>query len=181
MPMMKYQLSKLGIFLTAIAASWIPIIAVATPDPIHSNTDRQALASLNAALQQNPQDLDAYIQRGRLNAKLDRSLLAIADYTEVIRLAPNHAVAYNDRAMVKLNLKDYWGAYLDYSQVVRILPEQAVTYNNRAAARHQLGDCKGAIADLRIAAELFRQQGDRYNYQRTLANLKYFQRSNKKR
>jgi tetratricopeptide (TPR) repeat protein len=179
MPMIKNQLSKVGIFV-AIAAIWMPIVAIAAPDPTASTTDSQALVSLDTALQQNPRDLDAYLQRGRLYAKLDRSVLAIADYTEVIRLAPNNAVAYNDRATVKLYSKDYWGAYLDYSQVVRILPEQAITYNNRAAARHQLGDCKGAIADLRIAAELFRLQGDNYNYQRTLTNLKYFQRSSKR-
>lgn len=179
MPMLKHHLSKLSIF-TAIVGVWMPQIAVATPDATQIAPDRQTIASLDATLQQNPQDLDAYIQRGRLYARLNKSLLAIADYTEAIRRDPNYALAYNDRAIVKLNLKDYWGAYSDYSQVVRILPDQAITYNNRAAARHQLGDCKGAIADLRIAAELFRQQGDQSNYERTLANLKYFQKSAKR-
>ncbi len=160
-----------------MAAIWLPLVAVAMPDPTQTTSDSQALVNLNNSLQQNPRDPDAYLQRGRLYAKLDRSLLAISDYTEVIRLDPNSAIAYNDRANVKLNLKDYWGAYLDYSQVVRILPEKAIVYNNRAAARHQLGDCKGAIADLRIAAELFRQQGDSSNYQLTMQNLKYFQRA----
>jgi tetratricopeptide (TPR) repeat protein len=179
MPMNKSPLSTLGI-CAAIATIWMPSVAVAEANPTQLAGDRQSIASLDTAIQQNPRDLDAYLQRGRLNAKLDRSLLAIADYTEIIRLDPNHAVAYNDRAMVKLNLKDYWGAYLDYSQVVRLLPDKAIVYNNRAAARHQLGDCKGAIADLRIAAELFRQQGDRSNYQLTMDNLKYFQRSLKR-
>ncbi len=173
--MNKYRLATLGIYATL--ATWLPLFAVAAPAASQIVSDRQSLAALDTAIQQNPRDLDAYLQRGRLNAKLDRSLLAIADYTEVIRLDPRNAAAYNDRAMVKLNLKDYWGAYLDYTQVVRIVPEKAIVYNNRAAARHQLGDCKGAIADLRIAAELFRQQGDSSNYQLTLDNLKYFQRS----
>ena len=84
-----------------------------------------------------------------------RNLLAIADYTEAIRLDPNRALAYNNRAVAKLNLRDYRGAYLDYTQVVRILPDKAITYNNRATARQGMGDCKGAIADLRIAAALF--------------------------
>jgi tetratricopeptide (TPR) repeat protein len=179
--MFKYHLSKLSIF-TTIVGVWIPIVAIAAPDltQITSAPDLQTIASLDATIQQNPQDLDAYLQRGRLYARLNKSLLAIADYTEAIRRNPNYALAYNDRAVVKLNLKDYWGAYLDYTQVVRILPDQAITYNNRAAARHQLGDCKGAIADLRIAAELFREQGDQFSYQRTLANLKYFQKSAKR-
>jgi tetratricopeptide (TPR) repeat protein len=177
--MMKYQFSKLSI-LTSIALLSMPLLALAAPNPIPSETDRKTIASLNATLQQNPRDVDAHIQRGLLHARLDQNLPAIADYTEVIRIDPNHALAYNNRAVAKLNLKDYWGAYLDYSQVVRIRPEQAITYNNRATARHQLGDCKGAIADLRIAAELFRLQGDTVNYQRTLGNLAHFQRSKKR-
>lgn len=176
MPMNKYYFSTIGI--CSIAASiLLPLSAIATPNPNPASTERQSLTTLDTTIQQNPRDLDAYLQRGRLNAKLDRTLLALADFTEIIRLDPNNAIAYNDRATLKLNLKDYWGAYRDYSQVVRILPEKAIVYNNRAAARHQLGDCKGAIADLRIAAELFRQQGDSANYQLTLANLKNFQRS----
>jgi tetratricopeptide (TPR) repeat protein len=174
--MSKYLFSKLSIF-TTIALMSMPLIAVAAPDSTQGATEPLTIASLDAALKQNPQDVDAYVQRGVLHARLQQNLPAIADYTEAIRLDPNHALAYNNRAITKLNLRDYYGAYLDYSQVVRIRPEQAITYNNRATARHQFGDCKGAIADLRIAAELFRLQGDQFNYQRTLTNLKYFQKA----
>jgi tetratricopeptide (TPR) repeat protein len=176
MPMNEYKLPTLGI-CAIVATTLLPLSAVATPDASLANAERQSLTSLDPAIHQNPQDLDAYLQRGRANAKLGRTVPALADFTEIVRLDSNHAIAYNERATLKLKLKDYWGAYQDYSQVVRILPEQAIVYNNRAAARHQLGDCKGAIADLRIAAELFRQQGDSSNYQLTLTNLKYFQRS----
>jgi Flp pilus assembly protein TadD len=154
----------------------IPRSAPTVPETQQQPTATPTIASLNETIAQNPKDPDAYLQRGILHAQLEQQLPAIADYTEVIRLDPNYALAYNNRAIAKLNLRDYWGAYLDYSQVVRILPEQAITYNNRAYARHQFGDCKGAIADLRIAAELFRLQGDSASYQRTLTNLKAFQR-----
>jgi tetratricopeptide (TPR) repeat protein len=176
MPMNKYYLSTIGI-CSIFANILLPLSTIAAPNSSPASAERQSLTSLDTTIQQNPRDLDAYLQRGRLNAKLGRTLLALADFTEIIRLDPDRAIAYNDRATLKLNLKDYWGAYLDYSQVVRILPEKAIVYNNRAAARHQLGDCKGAIADLRIAAALFRQQGDNSSYQLTLENLKYFQKS----
>jgi tetratricopeptide (TPR) repeat protein len=175
--MVKYCLPGLNI-LTVIVFAWMPIVAVSAPNPTQvAAEDLSSLDRLNAALQQHPQDIDTYIQRGLLHAKLDQNLAAIADYTAIIQLDPNHLLAYNNRAVAKLNLKDYWGAYLDYSQVVRIAPDRAITHNNRAIVRQRLGDCKGAIADLRIAAELFRQQGDQFNYQRTLANLKYFQKA----
>jgi tetratricopeptide (TPR) repeat protein len=174
--MIKYLLFKLSI-LTTMAMVSMPLIASAAPNADQTNPDRQTISSLSNTLQQNPQDLESYLQRGILYAGMDQNVLAIADYTAAIRIDRNHALAYNNRAVAKLNLKDYYGAYLDYTQVVRILPDKAITYNNRATARHQLGDCKGAIADLRIAAALFQLQGDTFNYQRTMANLKVFQKS----
>jgi tetratricopeptide (TPR) repeat protein len=179
--MTKYLLSKLAI-LSTIALAATPLLAIAAPEPTlaptaQSNTSQPTIASLDVTLQQNPKDVDAYLQRGILHARLQQNIPAIADYTEVIRLDPNHALAYNNRAAAKLNMKDYRGAVLDYNEVIRILPEQAITYNNRAYARHQAGDCKGAIADLRIAIELFRIYGDNFNYQRSIANLKQFQRA----
>ena len=175
--------------LSAISLVSIPVVVTAAPtDPTPIATEQSTtvpnqpatasptIASLDATLKQHPEDLDARLQRGILYARRSQNIPAIVDYTEVIRLNPNHALAYNNRAAAKVNMRDYWGAYLDYTQVVRILPDKAITYNNRAFARHRFGDCKGAIADLRIAAELFRLQGDPANYQRALANLKVFQR-----
>jgi tetratricopeptide (TPR) repeat protein len=180
--MVKYACPGLRILAT-IALIWMPSLSVSAETTIsqdgRSANDNPSVESLNTVLQQNPPDLEAYIERGLLHAKLNQHQAAIADYTEIIRLDPNHALAYNNRAVAKLNLQDYWGAYQDYTQVIRIRPNQAITHNNRAIVRQRLGDCKGAIADLRIAAELFRQQGDQYNYQRTLANLKFFQKSSR--
>jgi tetratricopeptide (TPR) repeat protein len=173
--MIKYLLSQLSI-LTTVAFVLMPLSSSAAPNAKQIEPDRQTIASLNTTLQQNPQDVDAYIQRGILHANSEQHLSAIADYTQAIRLDANHALGYNNRAVAKLNLKDYRGAYEDYTQVIRIRPNQAITHNNRATARQGMGDCKGAIADLRIAAELFRLQGDTFNYQRTLANLKVFQK-----
>ena len=153
-----------------------PILAVNPPatTPI-TRPDSQTLASLTATLQQNPQDIDAHIERGFLYLQLNQNLAAIDDYNAVIKIDPNHALAYNNRAIAKTHLRDNWGAYLDYTQAIKIRPNQPMTHNYRAVVRQRLGDCKGAIADLRIAAELFRQQGDNVNYQRTLASLKQFQ------
>ena len=174
--MIKYLLAKLSI-LAIVTVGSIPLSASAAPDPSLIESAQPTIASLNIALQQNPQDVDAYVERGILHAKLDRNLPAIADYTEAIRLDPNRVLAYNNRAIAKLNLRDYRGAYLDYNQVVRIVPNKAIAYNNRATARQGMGDCKGAIADLKMAAALFQLQGDSSSYQRTMANLRVFQKS----
>ena len=173
--MIKHLLAKLSI-LTTIAIGLSPSLALADTNPTQIEPAPPTIASLNIVLQQDPQDVAAYIERGILYANLNQNIPAIADYSEAIRLDANQALAYNNRAVAKLNLRDFRGAYLDYTQVVRILPDKAITYNNRATARQGFGDCKGAIADLKIAAALFQLQGDAVNYQRTLANLKVFQK-----
>ena len=171
-----YHLRR-AILWASIAISFGSDIAVAVPTttPVVIE-DTQRLNALNTALKNNPFDVQIYIQRGLLYDRLEDDLAAIYDYTEVIRLAPNNVIAYNNRAVARLHRRDYWGAYLDYTQLVKIQPNQPKIHTSRAIVRQQLGDCKGAIADLRIAAILFYQQGDRVNYQKTLVNLKHFQR-----
>jgi tetratricopeptide (TPR) repeat protein len=159
------------ILLTAIANS-----VNALPDRHQIANYSEEITSLSATIQQNPDRVDAYMERAAINYKLDRTLAAIADYTQAIRIDPQLAIAYNNRAIAKLKLRDYRGAYLDYSEVIRLEPEKAITYNNRAVLRHQLGDCRGAIVDLVTAAKLFKQQGNIPDYHRTLANLNHFQK-----
>jgi tetratricopeptide (TPR) repeat protein len=163
----------------AAAMLLVPLKAMANPSSTEVVAYRQEIASLDASLQQDPRDIDAYLKRGWLQAKLERYTPAIEDYSRAIALDPDLTVAYTNRASAKINLKNYWGAYEDYTQVIRLEPNKAITYNNRAIVRRQLGDCKGAIADLKISALLFRQQGDNEGYQQSMANLKVFSGSKK--
>jgi tetratricopeptide (TPR) repeat protein len=155
--------------------------ALAEPNSNSNSTVayQQEISELNTTIQAEPTNVDAYVQRGFLQAKLDRYLPAISDYTSAIERDPNHVLAYNNRAVAKISIKNYRGAFDDYTQVIRLEPTKAITYNNRAIVRHQLGDCKGAIADLRTAAGLFQQQGDTKSYDRAIANLKVFYGSKK--
>jgi tetratricopeptide (TPR) repeat protein len=163
-----------SIFLTlALFLAATPSIAQ-TAGSTDVATATQEIADLSATIQEEPTNVEAYVHRGYLQAKLARYLPAISDYSEAIARDPNHSLAYTNRASAKISIRNYRGAFDDYTQVIRIEPTKAIAYNNRAIVRQQLGDCKGAIADLRLAAGLFQRQGDVAAYNRVMANLQVF-------
>ena len=109
-------------------------------------------------------------QEGRLEA-------AIAEYDEVIRLAPELALAYNNRAMAFVSLGQYQRAIQDfdepilldpmdagsivnrgyalkyqremqpYNEAFRLQPQNAAAYNERGTAYYGLGHHRLAIRD----------------------------------
>lgn len=89
----------------------------------------------------------AYNSRGIAyygNKDLD---LAIADYSEAIRLDPNYAVAYNNRGVAYRDKGDLNGAIADYSGAIVLDPNYAFAYGNRGIAYFDENDFDRAIAD----------------------------------
>ncbi len=73
--------------------------------------------------------------------------LAIADFSEAIRLKPDDFGAYYYRGL-SYDLKgNYDRAIADYNDAIRLKPDYVVAYNNRGLAYHQQGDDDKAIAD----------------------------------
>ena len=99
-------------------------------------------------------DVLAYINRGnawRDSEQLDR---AVADYAEVIRLAPKDARGWRNRGMIRLYKGDNKGGLADYDKALQYDPADVYSWNNRGQAKMRLGDKAGAIADFRKALEL---------------------------
>ena len=71
----------------------------------------------------------------------------IADYSETIRLNPQHADAYNNRGVEYQALGELDQALADYSEAIRLDPDYAIAYSNRGALREMQGDYNGAFAD----------------------------------
>ena len=59
---------------------------------------------------------DTYFRRGYAKDEVGDYRGAIADYTEVIRLQPDHVKAYFNRGNAKDELGDYRGAIADYTE-----------------------------------------------------------------
>ncbi|MFM9161191.1 MAG: tetratricopeptide repeat protein, partial [Dolichospermum sp.] len=84
---------------------------------------------------------------GGTNFLLGRYKVAIAEYTQAIKIDPNYAEAYYNRGKSREKLGDYEGAIVDYTQVIKIDPNYIDAYFMRGDIRSKLGDNEGAIAD----------------------------------
>ena len=93
-------------------------------------------------------------QRGWDYLKLGDYKQAVADYTEAIRLDPEHTWAYYERGTVYYSLGDYERAIADYTEAIRLDSEYPWAHYNRGNAYYSLGDYERAIADCTEAIRL---------------------------
>ena len=110
----------------------------------------------------NPDNADAYYNRGIIKGILGNHKGEIDDYGEVIKLNPDYTEAYNNRGAERINIGDHKGAIEDYDKAIELNPNDAETYNNRGIAKGKIGDHNGAIEDYGRAIEL--NPNDAYAY-----------------
>ncbi len=102
----------------------------------------------------NPEEIDAYIYRGRAKVKIGDPAGAKKDFTHVIKLQPENPTAYIERGHAKVTLKDYQGAIADYSKAIELNPKSADAYHNRGLAKKALGQHDAAKIDFEKAKEI---------------------------
>ena len=125
-------------------------------------TDR-AIEAYSHAIELNPNDADAYNNRGvvyRGKGDYDR---AIADYNKAIQLNPGYADAYNNRGVAYQSKGDFDSAVEDYSEALGLNPNSADVYNNRGAACYLKGDFDRAIEDFNTAMQIKPDYAEAYN------------------
>jgi tetratricopeptide (TPR) repeat protein len=82
--------------------------------------DKQgAIEYYSSAISQNPDFVEAYLNRGTAKAELGDMSGAIKDYDHTLKLNPHLASAYSNRSRAKLALGDKQGASQDYYRVSR--------------------------------------------------------------
>ncbi|HLP88269.1 MAG TPA: tetratricopeptide repeat protein, partial [Nostocaceae cyanobacterium] len=124
---------------------------------------QEAIADYNQAITINPQDAEAYYNRGIDKYELGDKAGAIADFTQAITINPQLAEAYYNRGVAKYQLGDKAGAIKDYNQAITINPQLAQAYSNRGLAKSELGDKAGAIQDYNQAITINPQDAQAYN------------------
>jgi tetratricopeptide (TPR) repeat protein len=106
------------------------------------------------AIRLDPENADAYNNRGNARREKDDLDGAVSDYNEAIRVNPKYAIAYNNRGNVRKAKGDLDGAISDYNEATRLNPEYVNAYYNRGNTLIAKGDLDGAISDYNEAIRL---------------------------
>jgi tetratricopeptide (TPR) repeat protein len=119
-----------------------------------SDDHRQAIEDYNRAIEVNPKDTVAYVERGIAYAKLGDHRQAIRDYDKAIGLNPNLAEAYMGRGIAYIFLGDYRQGIPDCNKAIELNPNDGRAYLARGFGYVRLGDIPQGFENLRIAARL---------------------------
>lgn len=107
----------------------------------------KAIDIYTQVLADDPEYLNAYLQRGFCHSLQREYDAAIADFTAVIERKKDHLWAYTSRgsAYGKLGKQDL--AIQDFNTVLQLDPGNQEAYNNRGWAKKAQGNTKEACAD----------------------------------
>lgn len=124
------------------------------PDPfdrvmkeLQAGRVEHALAALDDAIKQNPNNADAYLFRGSLRMQSDPAQ-ALNDFNKAIELRPDSGAAYNQRAMMRAMNNDLAGALKDLDAAIAHNYKDDSVYYFRSQLRWQTGELKSALSDL---------------------------------
>jgi tetratricopeptide (TPR) repeat protein len=112
------------------------------------------LQKLSAKLQQNPNDANAFYNRGLLYAKNGDISLAVKDFDQAIRLNPNDPEAFNNRCWVRAVSGELELALRDCNEALRLRPNFADALDSRGLVYLKLNLNSKAIADFDSALRL---------------------------
>ena len=113
----------------------------------------QAIEHYTETLKLNPNNANAYYNRGIAYGDKGDNDRAIGDLTKTIEINPNDDAAYNNRGMAYWDKGDYNRAIDDYTKTIQLNPNNDA-YNNRGMAYGDKGDYNRAIADFNKAIGL---------------------------
>lgn len=130
------------------------------------------LDALDQKLSQNP-DAEAFYQRGRIHAKLNRIADAIADYSKSIRFQPTEA-AFLQRSILYLAEGNPGQAIVDAQRALQ-LQKSAAAYQLLGKAYAQQAKFADAIAAYKQAAQSYLDRADKDNARLCLDQIQALQ------
>ena len=108
----------------------------------------KTIADFDKLIKLDPNNADAYRERGDFYCEMDKYGEAIADYTRAIELEPRYALAYFNRAYAYGEIGEYDKAIADYSKTIELDPKDAQAYYNRGLDCQNKGEMSKAVNDL---------------------------------
>jgi len=113
-----------------------------------------AIVDYTATLKTNPNDAEAFYNRGNAYGNQKEYDKAIADYTAALKINPNYAEAFYSRGYTYGEIKKYDKAIADYTAVLKKYPDLVYALINRGDAYFVKKEYDKAIADYTRAIKL---------------------------
>jgi len=107
-----------------------------------------SLVSYDMALQMDPKNFDAHLDRAITYSMMKKYDKAIKDYDYAAQLQPLSEKLLENRASTYLYAGQFANAVADYTNLLKINPDRQITYLDRGAAEWDLADYKNALTDL---------------------------------
>ncbi|MDE0684478.1 MAG: tetratricopeptide repeat protein [Candidatus Poribacteria bacterium] len=126
------------------------------------NQISMAIEAYSHVIDLNPDNADAYINRGAAYIKEDKHDLAIKNCNKAIQLRPDYALTYNNRGVAYDGKGEHDVAISDYDKAIELKPNYADAYNNRGNAYKTKRMYDVAISDYDKAIELKPNYADAY-------------------
>ncbi|MCY4552978.1 MAG: tetratricopeptide repeat protein [Candidatus Poribacteria bacterium] len=127
------------------------------------NQINMAIEAYSHAIDLNPDNADAYINRGATYIKKGKHDLAIENCNKAIQLRPDYALTYSNRGVAYDKKGEHDLAISDYDKAIELKPNYADAYNNRGNAYGNKGEHDRAIIDYTKAIELNSEFADAYH------------------
>lgn len=107
----------------------------------------QVIRDLDARLDRDPRDADAYYKRGQAWAERREYAMAAEDFGQAIRFNPNDPEAFNNRCFSRAVLEQLDAALSDCNEALRLKPQYPDALDSRGLVHLKLGNVDKAIAD----------------------------------
>ncbi|NVO17725.1 MAG: caspase family protein [Rhodoplanes sp.] len=127
-----------------------PPVTTYTPPPVTSQRPAErdrVIQDLDAQIDKNPRDGEAYYKRGQAWAERREYALASEDFGQAIRINPADAESFNNRCFTRAVLGQLDAAISDCNEALRLKPNYPDALDSRGLANLKLGNADKAIAD----------------------------------
>ena len=114
----------------------------------------RALGLFGEVLVRDPENVNAFLQRGAIHSMRKEYEAAITDFTRVIEHKPDHLWAYTSRGSAYNKLGKYDLAMSDFDLVLGMDPRNQEAFNDRGWSKKALGDSDGACRDWRASKRM---------------------------
>jgi tetratricopeptide (TPR) repeat protein len=113
------------------------------------NADK-SLREYSIHIELNPNDANAYIERGNIKRRTGDFIGAIEDFNKALKIFPGDAVTYYSRGIARSNFNDFKGAAEDFTKAIELGLNDTRIYYQRGFAKEKDRNFRGAIEDYNI-------------------------------